>query len=252
MAAVIASRDASDRFVEDPDQFGEEFGLAPTELAMLLEMGDDLTSLTAGFVSKRCGTLRWNAHRTLELLGPEGEEFLEDFVEGNPQSDSFRKDAAAFGDFVITHTASRPVEKFADRIIAEMARFERCRSNSFWDATVQVGPDDTSGPDKPEAVVLVAGANVGTFALDMRLPFRKTVRPWYLLPHDRCHLLFFHTRRRAQLRTLRLRPAEAEIVRSMPAGQPVSIASLRDSAPEQTDVDHLLRTLSWEEAIEWE
>jgi hypothetical protein len=256
MAAVITSQDASERFVESPHDFGGEFALVPSEIAMLVEMGDDLTSLTAAFVNKRRTTLRWNARRTLELLGDEGEEVLDDFIEENPQTDSFRNDAASFGDFVVARTAMRPGKLVVDRIIAEMARFERHRSDSFWNAATGVGDRARSasasdGLEHSEAVVLVAGANIGQFSLDLRLPYRRTVTPWYLLPPDPCHLLFFHSHQRAQLRTIRLRPAAAEVLRSVLVGQPTSIRSMRDSAPDVVDVDRLLRTLSWAEAIEW-
>jgi hypothetical protein len=252
MAAVIASRDASERFAESPSDFGREFGLAPSEIAMLVEMGDDLTSLTSAFVAKRRSTLRWNARRTLELLGDEGERLLDDFVEENPQSERFRQDATAFGDFVIAETAERETRSAIDRIIAEMARFEQHRSNSFWDATATIGEDPRLAPhEKPQTVRLVAGANVGRFDYDMRLPYRRDVIPWELLPTDPCCLLFFHSRHQAVLRTLRLAPLDAEVVSALPAGVTVDVSSIRESAPDGVDVDHLLRTLSWEEAIEW-
>ncbi len=253
MAAVITSQDASERFLEAPEEFAGEFSLDRTDLAMLMEMADDLTSLTSSFVSKRATTLRWNARRTLEMLGREGDELLEDFVETHPMSDQFKIDAAEFGDFVIEATAESVAENANDvpaRMIAGMARFERHRSRSFWDAVARAAdPDDPVAP--PGSVRLAAGANLGSFEWDLRLPYRHRVRPLRLLPSDPCELLFFHAGASALLRTLRLRPAEAAFVASMPAGESVELASLRETASHEIDVDRLCRRLSWEEAVQW-
>jgi hypothetical protein len=37
----------------------------------------------------------------------------------------------------------------------------------------------------------------------------------------------------------------------MVASESVTVSALHDGAPDTADVDHLLRTLSWEEAVEW-
>lgn len=247
MAAVIGSRDASERFEEDPAAFATEFGLTESEAAMLHEMAGDLAELTSSFVSKRCNTLRWNARRTIELLGEEGAELVEDFVEESPMSGSFREDAAQFGDFVIEETAERADEAPWRQLIAEMAVFERHRSDSFWDATGSLarGPHQNGSVSRadrldPSSGRLVAGANLGHFTWDLRLPYRHRVRRLGTLPKDPCWLLFFHSTREPVLRSIRLRPDEADLISAVVSGS-------GEAAPEK--VGELLRRLSWEGAV---
>ncbi|MGO9198051.1 MAG: hypothetical protein ACLQK4_13110 [Acidimicrobiales bacterium] len=253
MAAVISSQAASERLLDDPSAFAKEFALAPPEAAMLIDMAGDLALLTSSFVHKRCTTLRWNAHRTLELLGPEGDELVEEFVEATPMSSHFREDAAAFGDFVVARTAARAAGEAGGldeddaagdaRVIAAMASFERHRSDSFWDATKRLDLEEEGAAarhreDGAARVRLVAGANIGRFEWDMRLPYRHRIDPLDSLPQDSCQLLFFHSAREPVLRALRLRPAEADLVEG----------ALRAGA--YTD-EQLGARLSWEGAVEW-
>jgi hypothetical protein len=274
MAAVISSQAASERLLDDPGAFAREFSLAAPDAAMLTDMAGDLALLTSSFVRKRCTTLRWNAHRTLDLLGPEGDLLVDEFVEATPMSSHFRVDAAAFGDFVVGRTAAwaagEPAEgdgagsADAAQVIAAMARFERHRSDSFWDATERFNSEEASGPaagdhqDDATRPRFVAGANVGRFEWDVRLPYRHRVDPLDQLPRDPCQLLFFHSAREPVLRAVRLRPGEGDLVeRALSAGTPaVGMPDIRGTAtggpPGAGRDEQLFARLSWEGAVQWE
>lgn len=272
MAAVISSQAASERLLDDPGSFAREFSLAPPEAAMLIEMADDLAQLTSSFVRKRGTTLRWNARRTLELLGADGDLLVEEFVEATPMSGHFRTDAAAFGDFVVSRTAERAEAErhreddepgASDQVIAEMARFERHRSDSFWDATEPFGSDDSSGDghvhgeDAPRPR-LVAGANIGRFEWDMRLPYRLRIEPLDRLPRDPCSLVFFHSAREPVLRAVRLRPDEEALVAQALAAEGEGAGRAQGGAPVTgapaggDRSEQLYARLSWEGAVEWQ
>jgi hypothetical protein len=256
MAAVIGSRYARDRFADDPFAFATEFSLEPVECEMLLEMGSDLTALTDSFVSKRSGTLRWNARRTINLLGQEGESLVEEFVETHPASDRFRLEAARFGDFVVERVEERQDGTQRARVIAEMARFERHRSDSFWDATKPTEPEEATsvpgaGRHHSGAVRLRAGANVGQFNWDLRLLYHRDIEPWSLLRPDPCPLLFFHNGRSDGMRIIRLRPEEALVVGAIGPRDAEPVDALREAIVGDVDVDHLLDRLAGQEVVAW-
>ena len=50
-------------------------------------------------------TLRWNAQRTLGLLGSDGDALVAEFVDVHPASEDFAEEAASFCDFVVRRTA---------------------------------------------------------------------------------------------------------------------------------------------------
>ncbi len=245
MAAVITSRAASADLLEDAGAFATEFSLTPADTAMLIEMAGDLALLTSSFVRKRCSTVRWNARRTLELLGREGDLLVEEFVEEWPMSGDFRSEAAKFGDFVIERTAARDPSSAA-QVIAAMAIFERHRSDSFWEATMRFDFDSESGASPHPR--FVAGANVGRFEWDVRLPYRHRVDPLDRLPRDPCQLLFFHSAREPVLRAVRLHPNEGEVVEKALSAGTAGTAAPATSCP---DSEKVFARLSWEGAVEW-
>ncbi len=273
MAAVISSQAASQRLLDDPAAFVREFSLAPAEAAMLIDMAGDLTLLTRSFVHKRCTTLRWNAHCTLRMLGNDGDLLVDEFVETTPMSSHFRLDAAAFSDFIIARTAQWAADEPADgdgdgdneaaQVIAAMARFERRRSDSFWDATEPFNSEEARGTaarlDQDDAARprFVAGANMGRFEWDVRLPYRHRVDPLDQLPRDPCQLLFFHSAREPVLRAVRLRPGEADVVeRALQGGGPDdTMSDVRGSTtggPLLPRDEQVYARLSWEGAVQWE
>jgi hypothetical protein len=227
MAAVITSPAAHRRFVEDAGAFAGDFDLRPSEVEALLVMQQDLTSLTASFVAKRSITVRWNARRTLAMLGPRGTALVDEYVGGHPMVESFREEADRFTAFVVARTRDLVDETFRSIVIAEMARYERLRSLAFWGARA------TPQPRRPRlqpghladaaggAIGLAPGAQVDSFRWDMRIFHRCRVAPLRLLRDDPCDLLCFHNGRANGQRVQRLRPDELAFVRRVRQSGPV-------------------------------
>jgi hypothetical protein len=141
-------------------------------------------------------------------------------------------------------------------LIAEMARFEKHRSDSFWDSTtptdVAAGPPGpTSVGDHTGTVQLAAGANIGQFEWDLRLLYHRDIAPWSLVRPDPCQLLFFHTGRPDGMRIVRLTTEEALVVGAMTPANAVSVALLRGAVSGDLDVYSLLERLVWQEVAKW-
>ena len=151
-------------------------------------MGPDLSALTGAFVAKRVTTLRWSAKRTLALLGPAGNDLAQEFVDLHPAGESLRAEAGRFTDFVVDRTASGRDGSVRADVIAEMARFERCRSDSFWGAVAAIEPT----PEHSPRLRLKAAATVDSFDRDLRILYHDpTMAPARSRP-DRCTLAFVH------------------------------------------------------------
>jgi hypothetical protein len=233
MAAVITSPADRHRFLEDPEVFAGHFDLAPGEVHSLLAMEEDLTSLTASFVAKRSMTVRWNAQRTIHMLGERGAVLIDEYVSAHPMVESLSEEAEQFGDFVVARTRDMVDDTFRSVVIAEMARYERLRSRSFWDARSNLeqprpprpsdgGDGSRSAEAGPGAVGLTPGVKVGAFGWDMRIFHRCRVFPLRVLREDPCDLVFFHNGRTNGLRVLRLRPDELALVRRLQEGGPLT------------------------------
>jgi hypothetical protein len=261
MAAVIGSRSEHSRFFDDPKKFVETYSLEGPEIASLINMGSDLADLTGSFVRKRQGYLRMNAAKTLEMLGPEGDALVEEFVDTHPMPEWHRLEAGGFGQFLIERTAELRDDTPRSWIIADMARFEKHQHDSFWDATVPVEPQHRSDPSHQIplaggnsqclAIRLRSGTNMARFGWDMRLPFRYGFDEVPLLQPDPCQLLFFYKTTATGFRVIRLTPLEAAAFEAMSQGSAVDVEVMRDALPDGVDLDRLLSRFLWQEVVQW-
>ena len=251
MAAIITSPSAKAHFEADAAAFAATFGLPDDEVAHLRRMGLDLGALTDGFVAKRVTTLRWSAKRTLALLGPAGTDLAQEFVDLHPAGESLRSEAGRFTDFVVDRTASGRDGSVRADVIAEMARFERCRSDSFWGAVAAIEPT----PEHSALLRLKAGATVDSFDRDLRILYHDpTMAPARSRP-DRCTLAFVHLGSAAGFRVLRLRESEERLVRSLAAPDPsptrLDAAPPDDAAIIEADTNDVVHRLVEGGLLEW-
>jgi hypothetical protein len=262
MAAVIGSRSEHSRFFDDPKKFAETYSLEGPEIASLISMGSDLADLTGSFVRKRQGYLRMNGAKTLEMLGPEGDALLAEFVDTHPMPEWHRLEAGSFGEFLIERTAALRDDTPRSWIIADMARFEKHQHDSFWDATVPVEPQHRSDPSvqtpsagrgksQHAAIRLRNGANIASFGWDMRLLFRYGFDQVPLLQPDPCQLLFFYKGTATGFRVTRLKPLEATAFGALSQGSAVDVEVMRDALPDDVDLDRLLSRFLWQEVVQW-
>jgi hypothetical protein len=263
MAAVIASSSERSRFFEDPKSFAKGFSLEPAEIDALIEMGPDLGALTDSFVKKREGNLGMVAAKTLEMLGTEGEALLSEFVNTTSMPGWFRVGVGMFGDYVVAQTAAMRDGSPRGEIIAEMARYEKCLYDSFFDATVPehqeaarvsagTGQAPPSRPERSSQVIqLRSGAIVERFNWDMRLPYRFGYDAAMVLESDPSELLFFFNGEAGGFYTMRLKSLEARALKAMVPGRSVELQRVSAALPVGTDLDRLLSRFLWQEAFEW-
>jgi hypothetical protein len=219
MATVITSPAAKESFEADEDAFATGLGLGPEGADHLKAMRDDLAELTGSFVAKRATMLRWNARRTLALLGPDGARLVQRYIDGHPATDSFPTESARFGDFVVSETVARRDSSVWADVIADMARFERLRSASFWGAVASVErpPPPPTAPSN-RRVTLRPGAGADSFEWDLRLLYHRVGSTREPPTRDRCALCFVHTGTSLGFRVVRLTGPEYELVTSVMAG----------------------------------
>jgi hypothetical protein len=258
MAAVITSPSEHRRFVENPLKFAASFPLDPSEVGALIDMGTDLTSMTNGFVLKRATTLRWNARRTITMMGSEGTALLQEFVDRHAMTESLRAEAGRFGEFVIERTQGMRDGTPRTEIIAEMARFEKHRSDAFWEAVTEVRARRApalKGRQPPgwrrKRLSLRPGANVGEFQWDLRILYRRRVAPLSIMQADPCCLLFFHNGTPDGLRVTRLHPGEACMMQLLLQGKDVVPRRSDDARPGRVEVEKRLGRFFWQGVIQW-
>lgn len=258
MAAAITSRTHQRRLTEDPEAYAHSFHLGPVEVESLCVMAADLNSLTGSFVSKRCQMLSGHARRTITLLGRQGHELVEEFVDTHLMTESFRTEASRFGAYMVERTQAMDDGTARASIIADMGRFERHRSDAFWEAT-----DPISSPPPPSAAAaaggrstggqirLRRGTSVGSFRWDIRIPYRLRIEPLHLLQADPCTLLFFHNGRPAGHRTLRLTNREADAHRILAGRKSLPWSTMVARLGDNEDAEPLLCGFVREGVIEW-
>jgi hypothetical protein len=253
MAAVITSRAANASFGADGTGFATAFGLAPEDIDRLTSMGEDLVQLTNSFVAKRANTLRWNARRTLSLLGRDGTAMVDDYINGHPATDSFANESARFGEFVISETDARRDGSERADIIAEMARFERLRSASFWGnvASVEQASAGVSPRSSNAEMHLRPGADAASFEWDLRPLYHQRGATGELPTRDPCVLCFVHVGSSLGFRVLRLTDAEFQLVASLMDGGPAS-GRTGEQSPDQHRADEwVVDRLTRRRVIEW-
>jgi hypothetical protein len=216
MAAIITSKAAKAEFAAEPAEFAVLFGLSATQTAQLRRMGPDLVALTDSFVAKRATTMRWNAKRTLALLGPASGAAIQEFIDLYPATESFRDEARRFGDFMIERTAAARDGSVRADVIAEMARFESSRSASFWGAVAEIDPRRDLA--RPKVLRPRSGATVESFGRDLRLLYHDTTMAVELSEPDECTLGFVHLGA-SGFRVLRLGDLETRLVQSLGNGE---------------------------------
>jgi hypothetical protein len=259
MARVITSRRESGSFVDDPRGFASAFDLDDAEIDSLVEMGDDLASLTPSFVTKRQRTLRWNATRTLSMIGTSGNALVGEFVDTHAAIEDFREEARSFSDFVVRRTAEMAGTIPNGELIAELARFDQRRSSAFWNAT---GPLRRESPprqwkrgdpfDADRPVALTVSASLAHFEWDLRQAGRYTADSVGALQRDPCELLFFHNGQPNGIRVMRLRADEAaavQVVSEHPEGTTARAAC--NGAGDRGDPERVLGKLLSEGALKW-
>jgi hypothetical protein len=263
MARVITSRSACRLFGEDPRGYASTFDLDDSEVESLLEMQEDLISLMPGFVTKRRGNLRWNAARTLTLLGRAGDALLEEYIDTRPATEGFRQEAEAFSQFVVLRTAEMAGTVPHGQLIAELARFEQLRSATFWKATAPLRPvppptrrgQDGVSFDADRPIRLPVSAGLGHFEWDLRQARRYTADSVGTLQPDPCDLIFFHNGRADGIRILRLQidqAAAVAVVRDH-VGAVTARAACRAGGAVDGEVneERVLGSLLWHGALEW-
>jgi hypothetical protein len=258
MAAAITSRSHQRRLVEDPEAYARSFHLGPVEVESVCVMAADLNSLTGSFVSKRCQTLSGHARRTIALLGRQGHELVEEFVDTHVMTESLRTEASRFGAYMIERTQAMDDGTARTGIIADMARFERHRSDAFWEATDRASSsprpsstDGSGGLSTGGRIRLRRGTSVGSFRWDVRIPYRLRIEPLHLLQSDPCTLLFFHNGGPAGQRTLRLTSREADVHRILAGRKSLPWSTMVARLGDNQDAEQLLCGFVREGVIEW-
>jgi hypothetical protein len=227
MAAVITSPAERKKFEAEPARYAAEFGLDPLNAGRLERMAPDLVALTGSFVAKRSGMLRAQQRRTLSLLGPRGTRMVKEYVNRHPAVESFREEAARFGDFMVEETTVHRDGSAWSEVIAEMARFERARTASFWGA-IEPFPDPAPGRarrEQPQSVRLRSGIGVERFERDLRILYHDQGSVPAPPPPDPCVLAFMHSRTASGFRIVRLTDGEAELLSCLPGRVTVSDAA---------------------------
>jgi hypothetical protein len=102
-----------------------------------------------------------------------------------------------------------------------------------------------------ESIRLRAGATIGQFGWDLRLPYWRNIEPLEELRPDPCHLLFFFTTGLQGTRVIRLCPGEEVVVRAMRPGDAVPISQIREVVPDGRDCERILSRFLRGGAIEW-
>jgi hypothetical protein len=257
MATVITSRAACGTYADNPQAFAASFDLDAAEVQSFVEMRDDLVSLMPGFVSKRQRSLRWNAQRTLTLLGATGRDLVGEYVDTYPATEDFREEAAAFSGFVVRRTAEMAGTTANGQLIAELARFDQLRSSAFWNAIGPLRderPDTTPGRrkesfDADRMIRLPGSANLARFSWDLRQVGRYKPDSVGTLQRDPCELLFFHNGEANGVRVVRLRQDQADAVRYVI--EHPEMATPRTACGPDSDPERVLGKLLWQGAVEW-
>lgn len=222
MAAVITSPAARGRFAVDPGAFTIEFELDRLNAERLARMAPDLSELTGAFVAKRATMLRWFARRTLWLLGAQATALVQAFIDGHPAGELLHDEVESFGNFVVDQAAAlRDGSAWSD-VVAEMARFERARNASFWDA-IELYDDRSDLVSEGPAVELAAGAKIDKFERDLRALYHSRLMPADPPPLDPCVLCFVHSLVASAFRIVRLTEDEARLLTSLPLPQTETI-----------------------------
>jgi len=194
MGVVLTSRSARDMILEAPDSYAAHFDLAPAEAAALARMAGDLAHLMPGFVQKRERGIRRAFAITLSLLGDEATPLVEDYSDAFAPVDSSAAETLRFGDFLVEETRELAGELPYGDIVADVARFERLRMQSFmtegplWPKPEEA-PLDPRQIDRSRPLWLHRSAAIEAFGWDVR-----TVRNPQMLPRlrpDPANLLCF-------------------------------------------------------------
>jgi hypothetical protein len=174
MGVVLTSRSARDMILEAPGDFAGHFDLDPPEVAALTLMAGDLAELMPGFVQKRERGLRRGLGITLTLLGDdEGTDLVEDYSDAYAPVDSTAAEMLRFAGFLVDETRELASRLPYGDIIADVARFERLRIQSFntegplWPEP-EPGPLDPRQIDRDRLLWLHRSAAVETFGWDVR------------------------------------------------------------------------------------
>jgi hypothetical protein len=260
MAKVITSRTERGSFVDDPRGFASAFDLDDAEVDSLVEMRDDLISLTPSFVTKRQRALRWNAMRTLTLLGASGDALVGEFVDTQAAIEDFRTEARRFSDFIVRRTAEMAGTIPNGELIAELARFDQLRSFAFWNATGPLGHEASPARrwkrgdpfDADRLIALTVSACVAHFEWDLRQAGQYTADSVSSLQRDPCELLFFHNGQPNGIRVMRLRADEAAAVRVVSAHPESTTARAAcNGMGNRDDPERVLGKLLSEGALIW-